>query len=99
VSDGQGGYVETWTADPPAGVRVAMQFLTGTERWESMRNMPGNLIRLTMRFKGNSQGAPYWQTGLHRVLFRGRYYDILAISDLEWDQRWLKMDIFESSPS
>ena len=99
VSDGGGGFTETWTADPVGGVYCSMQFLTGTERWEAYRNMNGNLIRLTMRFRGDANGAPYWQSGTHRVVFRGRVYDILAVSDVGWDRRWLKMDIFEGSPS
>jgi len=99
VADGQGGFTETWAADPAGGVYCAMQFLTGTERWEHMRNKPGNLMRLTMRFKGDANGAPYWQPGTHRVKFRERLYDILAISDPDWDSRWVKMDVFESGPS
>lgn len=98
-ADGQGGYTEVWAADPAGGVWCSMQFLTGTERWEAYRNMPGNLIRLTMRFKGNALGAPYWQTGQHRVVFRGRIYDILAVSDPGWNREVIKMDIFESGPS
>lgn len=99
TADGQGGYTETWTADPVGGVRVGMQFLTGTERWEAHRNHPGNLIRLTMRFKADVNGTPYWQPGTHRVIFRTHIYDITAVSDIEWMQKWIKMDIFESSPS
>lgn len=99
VSDGQGGFTETWVADPAGGVRCKMQFLTGTERWETYRNMNGNLIRLTMRFRDNGDGAPYWEAARDRVTFRGRTYDILAVSDPDWRRQWIKMDIFEGGPS
>lgn len=99
VSDGSGGYTETWAADPAGAVYCSMQFLTGTERWENYRNMNGNLIRLTMAYRGNADGAPYWESGTHRAVFRGRTYDILAVSDVNWERKELKMDIFEGSPS
>ena len=99
VADGQGGYTETWVADPIGGVLAKMQFLTGTERWEDYRNKPGNLIRLTMRFKGDADDNPYWQAGKHRAKFRNRYFDILAISDVNWEGKAIKMDLFESGPS
>lgn len=99
ADDGVGGVVETWVDDPVGGVMVKMQFLTGTERWEAHRNKNGNLIRLTMRFRGNAQGAPYWESGQHRVQFRGRTYEILAVSDVGWSSEWLKMDIFEGGLS
>lgn len=97
--DGAGGSITTWAADPASGVRCKMQFLTGTERWEHMRNKPGNLIRLTMRFKDDGEGNAYWQPGTHRVRYQGRYFDILAVSTVDWEKRWIKMDIFEGAPS
>lgn len=98
TADGLGGFTETWSADPAGGVYCAMQFLTGTERWEHYRNKPGNLIRLTTRFKGDADGNPYWRTS-DRVTYRGRYFDILAVSDVDWDGIWIKIDCYESEPS
>lgn len=97
--DGLGGFTETWKPDPPSPVYCKMQFLTGTERWESLRNKNGNLIRLEMAFRGNTEGAPYWETGTHRAVFRGRIYDILAVSDVNWERKDIKMDIFEGGLS
>ena len=98
TSDGMGGYTESWEADPADGIYCKMQFLTGTERWEYYRNVPGNLIRLTTRFKDDGNGAPYWTTA-DRVKYRGRTYDILAISDVDWDRMWIKIDCYESGAS
>lgn len=99
VDDGYGGVTETWAEDPAGGVLAAVQNLTGTERWEASRIHPGNLIRLTVRFRGDEAGAPYWQSGLHRVLIRNREYGILAIQDVEMLKRWIKMDVFEGKPT
>jgi SPP1 family predicted phage head-tail adaptor len=99
VDDGMGGATETWAENPKGGVWAAVQNLAGTERWEASRMHPGNLIRLTLRFRGDSAGAPYWTSVDHRVKIRGRIYGILAIMDVEMMQQWLKMDLFESQPS
>ncbi len=99
TTDDMGGVTETWAEDPKGGVWVGVQNLAGTERWEAMRMHPGNLIRITLRFLGDSLGAPYWTSVKHRVVIRGRIYGILSIMDVEMQQQWLKMDLFESKPS
>ena len=97
--DGSGGFIEEWTENPKGGIWVGVQNLSGTERWEAMRIHPGNLIRIVTRFLGDSFGAPFWTSADHRVIIRGRIYGILAIQDVEMQQQWLKMDLFESKPS
>jgi len=99
TGDGIGGFTEDWAENPKGGVWVGVQNLSGTERWEAMRIHPGNLIRIVMRFRGDSLGAPFWTSADHRVKIRGRIYGILAIMDVEMQQQWLKMDLFESKPS
>ncbi len=98
AADGMGGYTETWTADPDQTLYCWVQNLAGTERWEAMRLHPGNLFRITLRFRGDANGAPYW-TSHDRVKIYGRTYGILAIQDVEMRQIWLKMDLFEGKPS
>lgn len=99
TSDAMGGATETWAEDPQGTIWAKVQMLTGTERWEAMRVHPGNLLRITLRFRGDSNGAPYWSSTQHRVKIRGRTYGIMAIVDIEMAQRWISMDIFETKPS
>ena len=99
TKDDMGGVTEVWNEDPKGGVWIRVQNLAGTERWEAMRMHPGNLIRITLRFLGDSLGAPFWNSTNHRVVIRGRIYGILAIMDVEMQMQWLKMDLFESKPS
>ena len=97
--DEMGGSTETWAEDPVGGVWCMAQNLSGTERWEAQRMIPGNLFRITLWFRGDSEGAPYWLAATHRVKIRGRTYGILAIQDVEMQQQYLKMDLFEGKPS
>ena len=99
TADNMGGVTEVWTENPKWGIWAAVQNLAGTERWEAMRMHPGNLIRLLIRFRGDSLGAPFWNAVDNRVKIRGRIYGILAIMDVEAQMQWLKMDLFESQPS
>jgi len=99
TADGMGGYTIAWSGDPAGVVYARVQNLTGSERWEAMRTMSSNLIRATIRFRGNANGAPYWSAGEHRVLIRGRYYNIIAIQDKDFESKWLVMDLVEGEPS
>lgn len=99
TADGRGGFVETWAEDPPGGVMADVRILTGTERYEGMRMVPGLLIRLTMRFRGDAYGSPYWSSISHRLRIRNRIYGILAISDMDFERRWVVMDALENRPS
>jgi len=98
-ADGMGGYTITWAGDPSGPVYARIQNLTGSERWEAMRTMSSNLIRITIRFRGDANGAPYWSAGTHRVKIRGRYYNIIAIQDKNFESKWLVMDLVEGEPS
>lgn len=97
--DGSGGFTVKWAENPKGGIWVGVQNLSGTERWEAMRIHPGNLIRIVTRFVGDSLGAPFWNSVDYRIKIRGRIYGIIAIMDVEMQQQWLKMDLFESKPS
>lgn len=99
TADGIGGVTLDWTEDPKGGVYARLQNLTGSERWEAMRTMSGNLIRATVRFVGNAKGAPYWKAGTHRLRIRGRYYNIIAMQDKDFESEWLVVDAVEGEPS
>lgn len=97
--DGQGGWDETWVADPPGGVRAKVQNLSGTERWEAQRTESTNIMNLFIRFRGNAQGSSYWNASETRAVIRGRYYNVLAIQDLEMKKKWLRLLIQEGDPA
>ena len=98
TADGMGGFTEVWTADPTAGVYAFVKFMSGTERWEADRVHPGNLVRAIIRFRGDANGAPYYTSG-DRVMIRGREYGITAVSDIEFVQKWIQIEMFEGQPS
>jgi len=95
--DGMGGKVKNWTADPAGGVWASLKNLTGTERWEAHRIMPGNLLRCFIRWRGDVSGNPYYSTQ-DRLIYNGRYYTILAIFDVEHRREFLQLDIQEGKP-
>ena len=99
VPDGQGGWEESWVADPPNTIWAKVQNLSGTERWEAQRTESTNIMNLFIRFRGDALGAPYWLASESRVVIRGRYYNVLAIQDLEMKKKWLRFLIQEGDPA
>lgn len=96
VSDGFGGATESW--EDIAKTFASVRNLSGTERWEASRIQPGNLLTAIIRFRGDSQGAPYYSAA-DRVLIRGRYYGILSVVDIEMARKWIQLYLFEGKPS
>lgn len=96
TADGIGGFTEAWAE---IGTEWAyVKGLTGTERWEAMRIMEGNLTRAVTRFRGDAYGAPFYSAS-DRVKFRNREYNILSVMDIESDQKWLQIDMMEGKGS
>lgn len=95
--DGIGGNTEVWTANPAGGVWARLRNLTGSERWEAQRIMPGNLIRAIIRYRGDSFGNPFYTVD-DRVVYRGRIYAILAVFDIDWEQKYIQIDMQEGKP-
>lgn len=95
TADGQGGWTESWVADPPGGVWAKPTGLSGTERYEAQRQESTNLYTFITRFRGDANGAPYWNATETRLLVRGRYYNVLSIVDMELRQKWLRFYVQE----
>lgn len=91
TADGQGGWTEVWAADPVGGVYARVQNMSGTKRYEADRTESTNLVNFFVRFKGDANGAPYWQATKTRVICRGRYYNVLAVVDLELQKKWIRI--------
>lgn len=98
VSDGIGGYAETWQADPATTVPARLRPLSGSETYRAMRIAPTATYQLHCRFRGDSNGNPYY-TPAFRLLYQGRYFNILSVFDVEMEGRWLEMLLNEGSRS
>ena len=98
TADGYGGYTEAWQADPALNLPVSLKPLSGTEAYVAMRIAPTATYQLYMRFRGDAQGNPYY-TPADRVVHRGRYYNVLAVFDVEMRGQWISMLLNEGAPS
>lgn len=98
VSDGQGGYTESWAADPAGGVWARMDPLGGSERWQAMRVGSPVRYRAIVRWKDDGSGNAYWSAA-DRVTFQGRTYAISAVYPYQGGNRFVEMMLAESAPS
>ena len=98
VADGQGGWTSTWAADPAGGVYAHLEYLTGTERWEANRMQGGDLVRGIIRFRGDGNGAPYY-TVADKAILRGMEFAILSVQDIEFQQRFLQLEMMLGKPT
>ncbi len=91
TTDGQGGWTEVYTADPVGGVWAMAREGDGAERSMADRIESLNHFTFFVRFKGDANGAPYWNATETRVVFRGRYYNVVSSVDLELRQKWARL--------
>lgn len=96
--DGQGGFTDEWVADPVGGVYANVRYLTGTERWEAKRVQGGDLTRAIIYFRGDANGAPYYEIG-DRVDWRGMQFAILTVQDIDFAQQYLQLDMMLGHPT
>lgn len=73
VSDGMGGYTEAWR--DLGCVWADVRPLSSREVWDAMRVSAETRFRVRIRWRGDSNGAPYY-TSADRVTFQGRTYGI-----------------------
>lgn len=90
ASDGMGGYTESWSTI--ATVRAKFSAVTGSERYQAMQLSAHPRAKAVIRFKGDSNGAPYY-TAADRVLHKGRYWAIEGISDPDDREQWLELNL------
>lgn len=101
--DGAGGVTRAWAADPAGGVYAFWEVKKGEFQFTAERAHGDRLVsygryRAVIRFRGDDNGAPYY-TSADRVLFRGQYYNIEAVTDADGGQRWLELALMLSEPS
>lgn len=103
VPDGVGGFTEVWKRDPFSGVYASFDDernrILGMKPVVAGRLQPMRDAVATIRFRGDSNGAPYYSAATDRVYFRGRYYDVTAAFDPDFQQRWIQLDLVEGKPS
>jgi SPP1 family predicted phage head-tail adaptor len=98
ADDGYGGTTETWTPTPAETVPVSLRPLSGSEAYRAMRIAPTATYRLYCRFTPDALGNPFY-TPADRVLFQGRYFNILNVFDVEMAGRWIEMLLNEGALS
>jgi len=95
ISDNQGGWTENWIADPLGGVWAMVTSGSGSEGRTADRLQSLNSINFFVRFRGADYDAPYWNATETRILFRGRYYNITSVIDLELQKKWIRLSAIE----
>lgn len=96
VSDGMGGWTETWSAGDD--LWAVWKPMSGGERVQAMRVSPNLAVKAVIRFRGNSDGAPFYSAE-DRLQYRGRTYNIKTVFDVDGRQDWLEMMLEEGKPS
>lgn len=98
TADGEGGFTDAWAADPSGGVWAMVKPVTGMERFFADRVQPGNRVRFVVRFRGDSNGAPYYSAS-DRIVYKGRTYGIEGVTDIDDAGRFLEIMAAENKPS
>ena len=86
VSDGAGGWTETWAAIAGASDRAFAKALSGSERFASDRTEATTKWRIVVRYFPD-----LWESD--RVMMRGRAYNIRFVNNVELRDQWLEIDL------
>jgi SPP1 family predicted phage head-tail adaptor len=86
VSDGAGGYTETWATLSGAPDRAHVKALSGSERFASDRVEATTRWRITVRYFAGLRDSD-------RVVIRSIAYNIRFINNLEMRDLWLVLDL------
>jgi len=96
ADDGYGGVTDTWAtlATPFAKIKA----LSGYEQHLADRVIPGQRYRAVIRFRGDSNNAPYYTTN-DQISYKGRTYAIETVVDVEERRKWLEITMVEGKKS
>lgn len=86
VSDGAGGYTESWAAVSGAPTRAKVTALSGRERWASQRVEALSSWRIVVRYFSGLLESD-------RVSIRGKAYNIRFINNVDLADKWLVIDL------
>lgn len=86
VSDGAGGFAETWSTIAGAPTRAMVRPLSGRERWASERVEATANYRVVTRYDADLNERD-------RVLIRGITGNIVFIANVDMMDDWLEIDV------
>jgi SPP1 family predicted phage head-tail adaptor len=84
TADGQGGWTGVWASIDASSTNIAAKVrpMSGAEARHAMRVAPRAAYTVHMYYRADANGAPFY-TPAHRLLWRGRVYNILHTADVE----------------
>lgn len=86
VSDGKGGWTETWAAISGAPTRAKLRAKSGGERYASERVEASTQFSVVTRYFAGLTEAD-------RVIFDGKAHNIRFINNLDFANRWYEIDV------
>lgn len=92
VSDGAGGYSDSWAPITNAPTRAFVKSFSGQEQWASERIEARTKYRLVCRYNSSIKESD-------RVVIRGTAYNINAINNIEFADKWLEIDLSGGVPT
>lgn len=98
ATDGEGGFTDSWSADPTGGVWAKVKASAGGERVFGQRVQPGNRYTFIIRFRDDGNGAPYYTIG-DRVVYNGKTMGITGCVDVEGRRRYIEIKAEENKAS
>lgn len=84
VSDGAGGYTETWAAVSGAPTRAYVRQLSSGEQWASQRTEGRSSHMIVVRYTDAINETM-------RAVIRGREYNLDPPNNVDFDDRWLEI--------
>lgn len=86
TSDGKGGFTETWGNLAGAPTRAMARAKSGAERYMSERvEATAQFMVVTRYFDGLKDSD--------RIVFAGKAHNIRFINNVDFDNRWLEIDV------
>ena len=92
TSDGAGGYIETWSPIRGTAKRGHVKTFSGNQTYANSRTEGRSSISLMIRYTNN-----IFQTD--RILMRNIRYEITSINNIEFQDKWLEINLSGGVPT
>lgn len=86
TSDGAGGFTETWASLAGAPSRAFVRTVSGREVFANDRTEARPSLRIVTRYNASIIEAD-------RIVIRGKAYNITALNNMEFQDKWLEIDL------
>lgn len=82
--DGQGGFTDSWSAidSDSTDISARVKPMSGAESRQAARVAPRATYIVHIYYRADGNGAPFY-TPKHRVIWRGRTYNVLHTADVD----------------